>query len=179
MVMGDKNYPAEEYDFALEGKEITVLLVEDSESDAGAVLRIMSEKMPCSCRVLHAATINEAEGFLSNCSDIDVVLLDLGLPDSSGPKESFDRLAVFKDAVPIVVLTSFEDPKMAISLLGGGVQDYVYKNAIIDHPETLCHTVEFAIGRHRSLGKTRKEIEKDIRAAEDLLNYMSGSYSAG
>jgi len=61
-----------EYGFDLEGKDITVLLVEDSETDAGIVLRLLSEKMPCRCHVLRARTLGEAEGFLSGCCEIDV-----------------------------------------------------------------------------------------------------------
>ncbi|HNQ92078.1 MAG TPA: hypothetical protein PKI93_04000 [Alphaproteobacteria bacterium] len=168
-----------EYGFDLEGKDITVLLVEDSETDAGIVLRLLSEKMPCRCHVLRARTLGEAEGFLSGCCEIDVALLDLGLPDSASPHESYERLAVFKDFVPIIVLTCLENPKLAMSMLGIGAQDYVYKNSIIEQPDVLRHVIEFSIGRHLSLGVTRRAIESDIKEKSDLIKLMMGSYSAG
>ena len=183
MITDERTHPEGigEYDgeFDLEGKSITVLLVEDSDSDAAIVLRHLSRYMPCSCRVLHAGGIEEAESFLATCKDVDVVLLDLGLPDSESPYQTYERLSSYKDTVPIIVLTNVEDPKMAISMLGVGAQDYVYKNSIVEQPRVLRHVIEFSIGRHQSLGKTKRAMERDLQEKADLLELMMGSYSAG
>jgi len=64
-------------------------------------------------------------------------------------------------------------------MLGIGAQDYVYKNSIIEQPDVLRHVIEFSIGRHLSLGVTRRAIESDIKEKSDLIKLMMGSYSAG
>ena len=57
---------------------------------------------------------------------IDVVLLDLNLPDSVG-LETFERLHSPFPEVPIVVLSGLEDSAVAIASIQHGAQDYVVK----------------------------------------------------
>ncbi len=159
---------------------INVLVVEDSDIDFYLVERILAHKMPWPCNVVRADTVEQAEGILNDDHQrIDIVLLDLGLPDSTGPKDTYTQLSRFKDQCPIVILTSIEDHFMALEMLGIGAQDYVCKNLIVMQPELLVRVMEFSIGRQRSLQSIRMEMEKELAQKSELLNLMSGSYSAG
>lgn len=158
-------------------RELNILLVEDSETDAYTVQRILGAYMPCACNIIHVTTIYEAENVLSSRNDLHVVLLDLGLPDSSGGADAYERLEVFKERVPIIVLTSVEDHNLAMSVVGIGAQDYVYKDSVSKQPENLCRTIQFAIGRHHSLKESRKNMVHALEQQEELLHLVTGSYS--
>ncbi|OIN87397.1 MAG: hypothetical protein AUJ12_01260 [Alphaproteobacteria bacterium CG1_02_46_17] len=161
-------------------EHVKVLIVEDSDIDFYLVERIMAHKMPWACDVIRAETIQQAEGILKDKQyQIDIVLLDLGLPDSASPQDTYQQLSRYKDQCPIVILTSIEDHLMALEMLGIGAQDYVCKNMILMQPELLVRIMEFSIGRHRSLKSSRVEMEQKLAQTSELLNLMSGSYSAG
>lgn len=153
--------------------ELTILLVEDSESDAYVVERVLGAHMPCSCHIIHVSSLEEADRTLSARDDIDLVLLDLGLPDSSSNEETYTRLSAYREEVPIIVLTSVEDNDLAVNMLGLGAQDYVQKSEVSENPEALCKNIQFAIGRHYSMEQIRQENSKQ----RDLLKMMTGSYS--
>ena len=97
----------------------TVLVVED-ERDIRELLRRFLERAGCS--VLTTASGAEALHLLST-SHVDLVLLDLGLPDIDGAE-------VLKEAsprIPVIILTARSDTQDRISGLKLGADDYVVK----------------------------------------------------
>ncbi|HSO65260.1 MAG TPA: response regulator transcription factor [Ornithinibacter sp.] len=97
----------------------TVLVVED-ERDIRELLRRFLERAGCS--VLTAQTGAEALRFL-NGSQVDLVLLDLGLPDIDGT----DILREVSRRIPVIVLTARSDIQERIAGLRLGADDYVVK----------------------------------------------------
>lgn len=98
-----------------------VLVVDDEP----AIRRMLRTSLAAqSYRVVEAATGAEALALLAR-GEIDVVLLDLGLPDLDG----MDAIARIRAAssVPIVVLTSREDERAKVAALDLGADDYVTK----------------------------------------------------
>jgi diguanylate cyclase (GGDEF)-like protein len=77
--------------------------------------------------------------------DVDVLLLDLSLPDSQG-LDTCSRAVAQNLTMPIVVLSDVDDEHMAIEALGRGAQDYLVK-AHID-AESLQRAMRYAIQRH-------------------------------
>ena len=97
---------------------------------------------------LHSAqSYKEACNFLyKNDNDIDVILLDLFLPDSSGE----ETLNKFKDVVletPVIVITQLDDDGTAHKALQEGMQDYILKDKL--NQEVLLHTIKHSIDRHK------------------------------
>ena len=104
---------------------IKVLLVEDNLGDARLLYEGMAEALPDQFEMTHVRRLSEALEYLWE-ETCNVVLLDLGLPDSHG----IDTLVVTRaqaPAVPIVVLTGFQDEALAVEALKGGAQDYLVK----------------------------------------------------
>ncbi len=103
----------------------------------------------------HASSLAEALAGLHD-ERPDVVLLDLGLPDSSG-LDSISTLEAWIDEVPIVVLTGLEDRQTALRAVRKGVQDYLTKDCITG--DILTRVIRYAI--------ERKEHERRLRSVED------------
>lgn len=103
----------------------------------------------------HASSLAEALAGLHD-ERPDVVLLDLGLPDSSG-LDSICTLEAWIDEVPIVVLTGLEDRQTALRAVRKGVQDYLTKDCITG--DILTRVIRYAI--------ERKEHERRLRSVED------------
>ena len=94
---------------------------------------------------------------------IDVVLLDFGLPDSSG-LESFSRLYGSAPNVAIIPLTGTGDDALALEAVRLGAQDYLFKGAI--NQAILTRSIRHAV--------ERKRISEALRQARDSLGRQSG-----
>lgn len=103
----------------------TVLVVEDNPGDARLVELYLLEDVSSPFRVLKAELLSVALDLLA-ANSIDVVLLDLSLPDSFG-MDTLDRLRAAHPLVPVVVLTGTNDEALALQALRQGAQDYLVK----------------------------------------------------
>jgi DNA-binding response OmpR family regulator len=79
--------------------------------------------------------------------DVDVVLLDLGLPDANGT-QGVVRMAQQASEVPVVVLTGNDNEALGLRAVQDGAQDYLVKGQA---PGPLLHrSLRFAIERKRA-----------------------------
>src|SRR6266481_2770120 len=127
---------------AVDGKhQPTVLLVEDDEATRHVMTRILVRE---GYMTLSAETGHDALGFLRTpLSPIDVVILDVHLPDVSG----IDLCARIREQypnLPVVVCTGEAEPAEAARLLELGVHRYFCKPVAADE---LLATVEAALPR--------------------------------
>ena len=85
----------------------------------------------------------DAEKRLAEC-EVDLILLDLGLPDAQG-LDAVRRAHAAAPRVPVVVLTGLDDESLALAALHEGAQDYLVKG----HIETrgLLRALRYAIER--------------------------------
>lgn len=127
----------------MSSEPIKVLLVEDNLGDARLLYEGLAEALPEQFQMTHARRLSEALEYLWE-ETCDVVLLDLGLPDSHG----LDTLVVMRaqaPGVPIVVLTGFQDEALAVEALKGGAQDYLVKGQV--DSKLLGRCMRYAIVR--------------------------------
>jgi PAS domain S-box-containing protein len=97
-------------------------------------------------------TIHHAERLASGIAclateNVDIVLLDLGLPDSQG-LETLQRIIEVGRRVPVVVLTGRDDEALGEAAVREGAQDYLVKSRVVE--PTLVRAIRYAIERNES-----------------------------
>lgn len=141
----------------MENKLIRVLMVEDNALEAHLIRRALaalngSQTRATSFEVVPVGTVQAGIDRLAQ-GDIDLVLLDLSLPDSHGLDTALRVRSSVPD-IPIVVLTSTDDEATALEALHAGVQDYLIKGTV--NGQSLVRSIIYAIERTRSEKEWRK-----------------------
>ena len=126
---------------------IRVLLIEDNPGDARLITEMLADVGgPAAFQLDWVDRLSTGIERLSY-GGVDVVLLDLALPDSSAG-DTFATLVGPARSVPIVVLTLIEDDQHAVKAMQGGAQDFLVK-AHLDG-NFLKRSIRYAIERGRS-----------------------------
>jgi len=129
-----------------------LLLVEDNPLDARLLREILKDTPHASCQLEHVTRLDMAlEGLRQQA--FDLVLLDLGLPDSQGA-ESVRRINQAFPALPIIVLTGLANPEVALEAVQTGAQDYLVKGHF--NAELLSRTIRYSIERKRASEELRQ-----------------------
>jgi diguanylate cyclase (GGDEF)-like protein len=89
---------------------------------------------------------------------IDVVLLDLSLPDSQGP-DTFIKVQAQMPDMAVVVLTGLDDEALALQAMQAGAQDYLVKGQI--DRNLLGRAIRYAVERHRLMADLRAMLLTD------------------
>jgi diguanylate cyclase (GGDEF)-like protein/PAS domain S-box-containing protein len=127
-----------------------VLLVEDNPGDARLLREMLQEEGLHTSELMHADSMSGAIKILSE-RPVDIILLDLGLPDVQG-LEAVRRAHAAAPRVPLVVLTGLDDEVLAAQALQEGAQDYLIKGQIsssLGQVETrgLLRALRYAVER--------------------------------
>lgn len=129
----------------MEQKPVRVLLVEDSPTDALLLREALTDERSMQFRTAHAETLDEALRRLQEQA-FDLILLDLGLPDSQG-LETFARMHDHVPQIPIIVLTGLDDDSLAIQAVKEGAQDFLTKGRVDRY--WLVRNIRHALERHQ------------------------------
>ncbi len=133
-------------------KPFHVLLVEDSPADAEMVRMALRESGGTTAARRGPYTLSRVDRLqtalqLLGQKAFNVVLLDLGLPDSAG-LDTLGRVRAAAPDVPVVVLAGLDDDGLALSAVRQGAQDYLAKDRLDGH--LLRRTLRHAIERQRA-----------------------------
>jgi signal transduction histidine kinase len=123
----------------------TLLIIEDNPGDARLLREIFRDDGSSATEMTHAGSMGEAERFLSG-NTVDVILLDLGLPDVQG-LAAIRRAHAAAPNAPLVVMTGLDDESLAAQTLREGAQDYLIKGQF--ESRSLLRTLRYAIERKR------------------------------
>jgi two-component system cell cycle sensor histidine kinase/response regulator CckA len=134
-----------------------LLVVEDNPGDARLLREMFKEGDAHNTELTHVACMVDAEKHLAE-RPVDIILLDLGLPDAQG-LEAVRRAHAAAPHIPLVVLTGLDDESVAVQALQQGAQDYLIKGRIDAHG--LLRALRYAI--------ERKTMEDAGKAAENQL----------
>jgi signal transduction histidine kinase/CheY-like chemotaxis protein len=123
---------------------LSILVVEDNPGDVVIVAELIKSS-GINFNLTYAKNLRET---LSLCTehDFDIILLDLGLPDSVG-LETLKKIQVFKVKSPVVVMTGLDDEDIALASLREGAQDYLVKNRLTS--DIILRTIKYGIERKK------------------------------
>jgi signal transduction histidine kinase len=144
---------------------VRILLVEDNPGDARLLRETLRDAESLRFELAHAGRLSEALERV-RAGAVDVVLLDLSLPDAHG-METVQRMLEAAPAVPIIVLTGLTDETVAVHAVQAGAQDYLVKGTV--EGATLGRAIRYAVERKR-LEMERAALlrnEREARAAAE------------
>lgn len=144
-----------------------VLLFEDNPGDARLIREMLKESRTDEFDLTRVETLEEGLRHLGKES-FDVLLLDLGLPDSSGI-ETLLKVQAETSEVPIVVMTGLCDELIALKALQMGAQDYLVKGKV--EGNLVTRSVRYAI--------ERKKTEKALLESEQRSRTLVESITEG
>jgi sigma-B regulation protein RsbU (phosphoserine phosphatase) len=145
----------------MSGRQVRVLLVEASSRDARVIRDSLAEVHSAAFALEHVSRLDAARARLLS-GGIDVILLDLALPDARD-LEAFLVLHAAAPTVPVVVLTGLDDEELAVRAVQHGAQDYLVKGQA-DCP-LLVRSLRYAVERTR-----RYQAERTLRATQEKIH---------
>jgi signal transduction histidine kinase len=159
--------------------ELCILLIEDNPGDATLFEHHLTTD---GGDTFPPATVTRVEALDSGIDELaaeayDLVLLDLGLPKSTG-LATLDRYVEATESrddippVPVIVLTGLKDDQTSVEAIERGAQDYLVKDNV--DADILHRTMRYALERHRQAQELRRQNERMERFANvvshDLRN---------
>jgi signal transduction histidine kinase len=136
---------------------IRALLIEDNPGDARLIREMLREAGTIGAAVELSLADRLAQGLdRLDQAAIDVVLLDLSLPDSQG-LQTFAAVHAAAPSVPVVVLSGLDDEAVAVRAVQEGAQDYLVKGQV--DGGTILRSLRYAIERQR-LEAARADLER-------------------
>jgi len=166
-------------------KNLSILLIEDNRMDAELLLDVFRNEQD-----IHfewEQTLSEGLKILKN-KHIDMVLLDLNLPDSKGIK-TFEQYQLKAPDTPVIILTGDDNNQQAVDAIRKGAQDYLIKqvwDASYLIPRSIRLSVERAnirkqlFSANKSLVTKYKELDQFVHmVSHDLMTPLNSIIGFG
>lgn len=129
----------------IENELIKVLLVEDHALNAQIMTELFNEGGFEDFQLVHSETLERAMGRLAT-EQIDIILLDLNLPDSKG-YFTFEQIWDHRPDVPVILLTADSNEDIALKAIQNGAQDFLVKGDV--NAKVLRRAIRYALERHQ------------------------------
>ena len=153
-----------------------ILLVEDNSLDVRLLREMLNEQALYKFALAEVGFMSEAERHLAT-NAVDVIVLDLGLPDAQGT-EAVRRARAAAPGTPLVVLTGCDDESIVDMALQEGAQDFLVKGTI-EAPE-LVRAIRYATQRMKTeieMQKAQNEVEAASRVKGELLAELKAAHA--
>ncbi len=144
---------------------IHILLVEDHPGDARLLRELLAETGAGRFTLTHVDRLEAGIQFLKQ-TPVDVILLDLSLPDSQGA-QTLARTREAAMGTPIVLMTGLEDEELGLRLIQAGAQDYLVKGQVT--APLLTRALTYAMERTR----LETELREKSRLLQSVLHSMA------
>ena len=147
---------------------VAVLLIEDTPTDAELVQRMLrNNSTPLT--IDWVQSVNQAKEKLQH-KDFDIILTDLGLPDSDGT-QTVDLLKAVNEHVPIIALTGQSNEEVGLAAIKAGANEFIPKNTL-SRP-MISRAINYTIERTRmtkTLVEANSRLEKNNERLEQMYN---------
>jgi two-component system sensor histidine kinase UhpB len=141
-----------------------ILLVEDNPGDARLIKEMLADARAEDLTLEWVSRLADGLERLSR-DKFDLVLLDLGLPDSSG-LDTFIKAHAQAPHIPFVVLSGLADLTFALTAVGQGAQDYLFKDETDSNQ--LLRAIRYATQRKQA----ELALEAERRKLYAVLNSL-------
>ena len=160
---------------------IKVLLIEDNPGDARLFREMLADAKGMSFDLDWVDSLSRGVERL-HVTHVDVVVLDLGLPESTGIETLRSLLSQAPKVPTLVVMSGLTDEEVAIQAVQSGAQDYLVKGKV--DSAVLIRAIRYALERHQAeeaLRQAHADLERRVRertgelaAAVEALNAEIG-----
>ncbi len=133
------------------GQHLRILLVEDNPGDARLMQEMLAETGESQISIIVTDRVAASVGCLAQ-GDVDLILLDLSLPDSEG-LDTLRRMHSIAPTIPVIVLTGLNDEQLATQAVREGAQDYLVKGQI--DQRVVVRAIRYARERHQMMMEIR------------------------
>ena|SRR3989338_4005697 len=120
-------------------KLINLLIIEDNPDDIKIIYEIL--KKSGEFNINFAETLKKAISYLAE-NDVDVIFLDLNLPDEIGIR-SFVRINNIAKNIPIIIMSGITDKETIYQVMQKGAQAYLIKGEV--EKDALFRIIHYAI----------------------------------
>jgi|GEM_PF-1362124 len=135
----------------------SILIVEDDPGYARLLTDMLKDAARSKFTVLLADQLMKGIELLAD-NDVDLIILDLTLPDSEGI-DTFLRIKGVTPEIPVIILSSMDDENIAVRAVTEGAQDYLFKVEM--RPALLVRSIRYAM--------ERKKVRNELKKAHDEL----------
>ena len=136
----------------------TILLIEDDETLAGLLARVLRNEG------YHVDLIDRADELPAKLSRYDVVLSDIHLAGGTSGHDVLKQVRLASDAIPVILMTAYADIEGAMSAVSQGAYDYLPKPI---EPTELKRMVGEAVARRRIAGSAQDAPDPRAQVAID------------
>jgi len=145
----------------VEKKDIKVLIVEDSPSDAELLMEKIREFKNRHCQTKLATRMKDAENILEK-ENFDAIFLDLSLPDCNG-LDTVKRVNEKRKDAPVIIMSGINEQGLIASALNLGMQNFIIKGE--ETPVSLERAIMFSIERQKNI----REIIRSKKMQEEII----------
>ncbi len=158
----------------MESGNIKILLVEDNPDDTELLLRKLGKSADGQLAVTTVKSLAGALEYLAENLP-DIILSDLGLPDSHG-LDTVTKLMCEAPHIPLVVLSGFDDEATAIKAVQSGAQDYLVKGQL--EGRQIERSLFYAIERARLQSELEGHTQEISRIQANIFKILDKNADA-
>lgn len=159
-----------------EAPPLAILVIEDDDDVAAYLIEELAGADPVTgrqCEVRRAASIGEALE-LAEQHTVDLVLLDLRLPDSEDLTTVL-RILDGLPQVPVIVVTGSREEEFVEEAMRAGAHDYLLKSEVAR--DSLWRSIRHTLLRHQTFLANLTAISERSRLDEELRSILGGARS--
>ncbi len=148
----------------IDKRPIRILLVEDDAADAVLISESLVSSGKIRAEIERAKRLSEGIERISK-EKYDIILSDLGLPDSMG-MDTFFSIQEMARTTPVIVLSGLDNEELAVKAVREGAQDYLVKGCFDSN--LLVRSILYSIERKKLLVQLEESL-KEIKTLQGMI----------